>query len=184
MAKIGGTEIVATLGDITESTDDAIVNAANCTLMGGGGVDGAIHRAAGIRLYAYCLKLGGCRTGEAKATPGFNLKAKHIIHTPGPVWSPKRAERCDALLRDSYYNSLTLAEELHCRTISFPSISTGIYRFPLDRAAAIVAKTFVEYFSARPESCVKRATMTCFDQKTYRAYDEAFLKISLDDPKS
>ena len=174
MARIGGTEITIELGDITRSTTDAIVNAANCTLLGGGGVDGAIHRAAGVKLQAYCATLGGCKTGEAKITPGFKLPAKYVIHTPGPVWSKSHAERCDALLRNSYFNSLSVAEENGCKTLAFPSISTGIYHFPLERAAAIVAKTFAEYFTANPESCLERVTMVCFDANTYSAYEKAF----------
>ena len=175
--QIGGTELAVERGDITKSTTDAIVNAANCTLLGGGGVDGAIHRAAGMKLYLYCAKLGGCKTGEAKITPGFNLPAKYIIHTPGPVWNAKREEECDALLHNSYFNSLRLAEENDCQSIAFPSISTGIYRFPLDRAAEIVAKTFAEYFQANPGSVIKRATMGCFDGKTYAAYERAFAAL-------
>ena len=181
--RIGETELTVERGDITKSTTDAIVNAANCTLLGGGGVDGAIHRAAGLKLYLYCAKLGGCKTGEAKITPGFNLPAKYIIHTPGPVWSAKREEECDALLHNSYFNSLRLAEENGCQTIAFPSISTGIYRFPLDRAAGIVAKTFAEYFRANPESCVKRATMVCFDDNTYAAYERAFAALEAQETK-
>ena len=172
--RTGGTELTIELGDITRSTTDAIVNAANCTLLGGGGVDGAIHRAAGVKLLAYCATLGGCKTGEAKITPGFKLAAKYVIHTPGPEWSASRAELSDPLLQSSYRNTLTLAAETGCKTVAFPSISTGIYRFPLERAAGIVAKTFAEYFAANPESCIERVTMVCFDENTRAAYEKAF----------
>lgn len=165
-------QISAAYGDITRFFADAIVNAANCTLLGGGGVDGAIHRAAGPQLYLECQKFGGCRTGEAVVTPGFNLMAKYIIHTPGPVWNPERAEECDALLCSCYRNALLRAEEKGCNTIAFPSISTGVYRFPLERAAALVAKTLVEFFEDR-ETCLQAVTMVCFDEKTFKAYHDA-----------
>ena len=112
-------------GDITTIAADAVVNAANTTLMGGGGVDGAIHRAAGPALYAACEKFGGCPTGKARITSGFNLPAKYIIHTPGPVWHGGDHGE-DQLLANSYRNSLTLADEYGCRTVAFPSISTGV----------------------------------------------------------
>ena len=182
--RIGETELTVERGDITKSTTDAIVNAANVTLLGGGGVDGAIHRAAGLKLYLYCAKLGGCPTGEAKITPGFNLPAKYIVHTPGPVWSEKHKVQCDALLRNSYYNSLKVADENGCQSIAFPSISTGIYRFPLDRAAKIVVKTFAEYFRENPKSGIKRATMVCFDDATYAAYEKAFAAFAEEDEES
>ena len=123
-------------GDITTIAADAVVNAANTTLMGGGGVDGAIHRAAGPALYAACEKFGGCPTGEARITSGFNLPAKYIIHTPGPIWHGGDHGE-EQLLANSYRNSLTLADEYGCRTVAFPSISTGVYSFPLDPGAKV-----------------------------------------------
>ena len=121
-------------GDITKLSVDAIVNAANTTLLGGGGVDGAIHRAAGKELLECCKTLGGCKTGEAKITPGFKLSAKFVIHTVGPVWNGgKRNE--DELLANCYRNSLKLAVENNVSTLAFPAISTGVYRFPPERAA-------------------------------------------------
>ena len=132
------TEIDVVIADITTFPADAIVNAANVSLKGGGGVDGAIHRAAGEALDIACSLFGGCPTGETRTTIAFNIKtAKFIIHTPGPRFSEARAEECDALLEACYRNSLRAAEEHDCKSVAFPSISTGIYRFPLDRAAAI-----------------------------------------------
>ena len=127
-------------GDITTLAVDAIVNAANSALLGGGGVDGAIHRAAGPRLLLKCARLGGCATGNAKITPGFKLPAKFVIHTVGPVWHGG-AKGEDELLASCYRNSLKLAREHNIRTIAFPAISTGVYRFPLGRATHIAVET-------------------------------------------
>jgi O-acetyl-ADP-ribose deacetylase (regulator of RNase III) len=127
-------------GDITTLAMDAIVNAANSTLLGGGGVDGAIHWAAGPRLLLKCAKLGGCATGNAKITPGFKLPAKWVIHTVGPVWHGGD-KREDELLASCYRTSLKLAREHNIRTLAFPAISTGVYRFPLDRATHIAVTT-------------------------------------------
>jgi len=157
-------------GDITQVPAEAIVNAANRTLLGGGGVDGAIHRAAGRGLYAECLELGGCEPGDAKLTSGHNLQAKHIIHTVGPIWSGGRADE-DAILASCYRQSLRLARDQGVRTLAFPSISTGAYRFPLDRAARVAVReilTFLET-SALPET----VTLVCFDPGTLAAYQRA-----------
>jgi O-acetyl-ADP-ribose deacetylase (regulator of RNase III) len=157
-------------GDITRAQVDAIVNAANTTLMGGGGVDGAIHRAAGPALYLACRKFNGCPTGEARITSGFNLPARYIIHTPGPIWHGGDGNE-QQLLANSYRNSLRLAEENGCRTVAFPSISTGVYAFPLELAAPI-ALTTIRGFLETAE-VVDTVTMVCYDPRTLAAYRQA-----------
>src|SRR5688500_18939203 len=135
-AQIGKTQLEILVADITTLDVDAIVNAANISLLGGGGVDGAIHRAAGPRLLEATRKIGGCPTGEARITPGFDLPARWVIHAVGPVWRGGSANE-DALLASSYRNSLALAQDHGIRTIAFPAISTGVYGFPMERAARI-----------------------------------------------
>lgn len=162
------------LGDITKQSADAIVNAANCSLLGGGGVDGAIHRAAGPELLAECRTLHGCETGQAKITKGYRLPAKHVIHTPGPVWHGGNKGEAE-LLTSCYRSCLELASENGCRTVDFPSISTGVYHFPLDKAAAIACRTIKEYLKAHPE--IERVRMVCFDERTKAAYDSAIAAL-------
>lgn len=157
-------------GDITKQTSDAIVNAANCSLLGGGGVDGAIHRAAGPELLAECRTLGGCKTGEAKITRGYKLPARYVIHTPGPVWHGGSHGEPE-LLRSCYRSCLELASENGCKTVDFPSISTGVYHFPLDKASDIAIKTIAEYLSEHPD--IERVRMVCFDERTKEHYEKA-----------
>ena len=157
-------------GDITRAQVDAIVNAANTTLMGGGGVDGAIHRAAGPGLYLACRKFNGCPTVEARITSGFNLPARYIIHTPGPIWHGGDGNERQ-LLANSYRNSLRLAEEHGCRSVAFPSISTGVYAFPLDLAAPIALTTIRDFLDTA--AVVETVTMVCYDPQTLAAYRQA-----------
>ena len=154
-------------GDITKIKVDAIVNAANTSLLGGGGVDGAIHRAAGPQLLEFNRKLGGCKTGEAKISPGFKLQAKHIIHTVGPVWNNGKNNE-DNLLANCYRNSLKLAAENKIKSIAFPAISTGVYRFPLERAAKIAVNE-VEKFLAQ-NNRLENVIFVCFDEENFNIY--------------
>ncbi|HEX8362939.1 MAG TPA: O-acetyl-ADP-ribose deacetylase [Longimicrobium sp.] len=154
-------------GDITRVDVDAIVNAANNSLLGGGGVDGAIHRAAGPELLAECRTLDGCRTGEAKITRGYRLPARWVIHTVGPVWRDG-AHGEDELLASAWRNSLKLASERGLRTIAFPSISTGAYGFPLARAARIAMATTVAFL--RENELPQEVTVVCFGEEAYGHY--------------
>lgn len=154
-------------GDITKIDVDAIVNAANTTLMGGGGVDGAIHRAAGPGLYAACLKFHGCPTSEARITSGFNLPANYIIHTPCPIWHGGHNSEPE-LLANSYLNSLQLAEDNGCHSVVFPSISTGVYAFPLEKAAKIAVNTIHNFLM--DSQVVDMVMMVCFDPETLAVY--------------
>ncbi len=157
-------------GDITTWAADAIVNAANTSLLGGGGVDGAIHRAAGPELLKECRTLHGCETGQAKITAGYNLPAKYVIHTPGPIWRGGHKNEPE-LLASCYRSCLRLAEQNGCRTVAFPSISTGAYRFPLDKAAAIAVKEILAFLEHA--GLVRQVTMVCFDDATRVVYDTA-----------
>ena len=161
------------LGDITRQSVDAIVNAANCSLLGGGGVDGAIHRAAGPELLAECRSLHGCETGKAKITKGYRLPAKYVIHTPGPVWHGGGYGE-EELLASCYRSCLELASAKGCETVAFPSISTGGYHFPLDKASQIAISTIAAYLREHPE--IRRVRMVCFDLRTKAFYDRALEK--------
>ncbi len=159
--------IYCNLGDITQLDCDCIVNAANKSLLGGGGVDGAIHRAAGPQLLTECRTLGGCETGQAKITGGYRLKARHIIHTVGPVYSG--SPRDARLLADCYQNSLTLAAAHEIHTIAFPAISTGVYGYPLAEAVPIAFTTVSQWLSQHPESDMT-VILSCFHRRIYEMY--------------
>jgi O-acetyl-ADP-ribose deacetylase (regulator of RNase III) len=158
--------IRAEQGDITRAKVDAIVNAANETLLGGGGVDGAIHRAAGPGLLAECRRLGGCPTGEARITGAYNLPHRHVIHTVGPIWRGG-GEGEEALLANCYRMSIVLALEHACASIAFPAISTGAYRYPLDAATAVAIRTVRDVLDGGAEIDV---SFVCFDARTLAAY--------------
>ncbi|MDE2028890.1 MAG: O-acetyl-ADP-ribose deacetylase [Candidatus Omnitrophica bacterium] len=160
------TRIEIKLTDITGERVDAIVNAANTSLLGGGGVDGAIHQAAGPELLEECRLMHGCPTGGAKLTRGYRLFAKYVIHTVGPVWQGGKHNE-DELLADCYRNCLKLAQEHGIKTVAFPCISTGVYRFPIERAAAIALKTIDENLAG---SGVEKVVFVCFDEVNHRAY--------------
>jgi O-acetyl-ADP-ribose deacetylase (regulator of RNase III) len=164
----GGIALEAVRGDITRERVDAIVNAANESLLGGGGVDGAIHRAAGPRLLEECRKLGGCPTGEARMTAGYDLPAKHVIHTVGPRWHGGGHGEPE-LLASCYRSCLALAEQAGLASLAFPAISTGVFGYPLEAATRIAVDTV----SAHEGRHVKRVRFVCFDGDTLAAYREA-----------
>jgi len=161
------TSIELIQGDITELEVDVIVNAANKSLLGGGGVDGAIHRAAGKELLEECKTLGGCETGDAKVTKAYNLKAKNVIHTVGPVWNGGRNSE-DRLLSSCYKISLKLAVENGLKSIAFPNISTGVYRFPKQRAAIIAVHQIKEF--VKINDSLEKIILICFDDENYEIY--------------
>ena len=161
-------------GDITMLAVDAIVNAANRTLLGGGGVDGAIHEAAGPGLLRECKGLGGCPTGEARITGGYDLPAKWVIHTVGPIWRGGDRDE-DGLLASCYRNSLELAVKKGIKTIAFPSISTGAYGFPADRASMIAVDEVKKFLEG--DSTITRVVFVCFGKKVYDLYLEAVREV-------
>ncbi len=176
-ATIGPTLIEVRVADITTLTVDAIVNAANRALLGGGGVDGAIHAAAGPELLEECRMLGGCETGSAKITRGYRLKAKHVIHAVGPVWSGGDKGE-DDLLASCYRTALELAAKHRLTSIAYPAISTGIFRFPADRAARIAVGTVASEIAAAPRG-MERVVFCCFSQESAIRHQDTFEAIGL-----
>lgn len=164
-------------GDITKMEVDVIVNAANKSLLGGGGVDGAIHRSAGPELLEECRTLNGCETGEAKITRSYNLPAKYIIHTAGPVWH-SGMDNEPQLLANCYKNSLKIALEKKLESVAFPNISTGVYHFPKDLAAKIAIRTVNDFLNQNKQ--LKNVFFVCFDEENYDLYKENLIKLSLE----
>src|ERR1700691_2732796 len=177
VAEVGSTTVEVHIADITTLDVDAIVNAANRTLLGGGGVDGAIHRAAGPELLAECRSLGGCETGSAKITRGYQLKAKHVIHAVGPVWSGGNDGE-DELLASCYRTALELAAANRLGSLAFPAISTGVYRFPPDRAARVAIGTVSSELAASRRGIV-RVVFCCFSPEAERHHIEPFTGLGV-----
>jgi O-acetyl-ADP-ribose deacetylase (regulator of RNase III) len=171
------TRLMVVQGDITRQDVDAIVNAANTSLLGGGGVDGAIHRAAGPALLAECRTLNGCATGQAKITRGYNLPARHVIHTVGPVWQGGEHSE-EELLASCYRSSFALAGRQGLRSIAFPSISTGAYRFPVERAARIAVRQIEQFLQAN--AAFEKVVVVCFGQDVYTCYQEIIAERDTD----
>ena len=176
-AEIGNTQLDIVVADITTLDVDAIVNAANRSLLGGGGVDGAIHRAAGPELLAECKTLGGCDTGSAKITRGYRLKARHVIHAVGPVWNGGGGGE-EALLASCYRTALDLAAAHALTSIAYPAISTGVYRFPADLAARIAVGTVASEIAARPRG-IARVVFCCFAPESAEHHKNAFAELGL-----
>ncbi len=172
--KINESRLELVEGDITEQDTEAIVNAANPTLLGGGGVDGAIHRAAGPQLLEECRTLGGCQTGDAKITKGYRLKAKYVIHAVGPVYH-RDGPRAPELLASAYHRSLEVASENNVRSVAFPSISTGAYGYPMEEAAPIALRTVIDYLKTHTD--IELVRFVLYGQRAYEVYERALRSI-------
>jgi O-acetyl-ADP-ribose deacetylase (regulator of RNase III) len=169
-------------GDITKQDAEAIVNAANNSLLGGGGVDGAIHRAGGPEILAECRKLGGCDTGDAKITTGGRLKAQYVIHTVGPVYWREGADRAAELLASAYRRSLEVAADHGVRSVAFPSISTGAYGYPLDEAAPIALQTVINYLVAQGEGEIELVRFVLYGWQAYQIYQRSLVRLARSGP--
>jgi O-acetyl-ADP-ribose deacetylase (regulator of RNase III) len=176
-AEVGPARLDIVVADITALDMDAIVNAANTSLLGGGGVDGAIHRAAGPELLKECEMLGGCATGSAKITHGYRLKARHVIHAVGPVWSGGRRGE-DELLASCYRTAIELAAQRRLQSIAYPAISTGVYRFPPERAAQIAVGAVVSELSADPRG-ISRVVFCCFSEQSAQYHADTFAELGV-----
>ncbi len=172
--KVGGATLELVQGDVTQQDTEAIVNAANASLLGGGGVDGAIHRVGGPKILAECRKLGGCKTGDAKITTGGNLTAKYVIHAVGPVYRGGRAGEAE-LLASAYRRSLETASENHVRSVAFPSISTGAYGYPMPDAARIALRTVIGYLNSHAD--IELVRFVLFGKEAFDTYAEALKEV-------
>jgi O-acetyl-ADP-ribose deacetylase (regulator of RNase III) len=173
---IGKSKLELVQGDITQQDTEAIVNAANSSLLGGGGVDGAIHRAGGPQILEECRKIGGCPPGEARITSGGKLKARYVIHTVGPIYHGGRSGEAQTLA-NAYRNSLALASQHSIKSLAFPSISTGAYGYPIELAAPIALRTVMDYLQTHPD--VKLVRFVLFGQSAYDAYQKALDDLAL-----
>jgi len=176
--EIEGAVLELVQGDITEQDTEAIVNAANNSLLGGGGVDGAIHRAGGPQILAECRQLGGCDTGEAKITTGGRLKARYVIHTVGPVYWREDSERAAQLLSSAYRRSLEVAVEHGLRSVAFPSISTGAYGYPLEEAAPLALKAVMDFLSGPQRGGLELVRFVLFGRRAYQVYQRALTRLT------
>jgi O-acetyl-ADP-ribose deacetylase len=175
--KIGNTELVLIQGDITQQDTEAIVNAANRSLLGGGGVDGAIHRTGGPAILAESRRLGGCATGDAKITAAGRLKARYVIHAVGPVYASESPERAAELLSSAYRRSLEVADDNGVASLAFPSIATGAYGYPMDEAAEVALGTVAQYLKEHPSSPIRLVRFVLYGQEAYGAYTRALARL-------
>jgi len=175
--EIGGATLELVQGDITQQDTEAIVNAANNSLLGGGGVDGAIHRAGGPQILAECRQLGGCATGDAKITTGGRLKARHVIHTVGPVYRREGPQRAAELLSSAYRRSLEVAVEHGLRRVAFPSISTGAYGYPLEEAAPVALKTVMDFLAGPQRGSLELVRFVLYGRRACEVYQRALSRL-------
>ena len=176
--RVGDALLELVQGDITRQDTEGIVNAANNSLLGGGGVDGAIHRAGGPEILVECRKLGGCDTGDAKITTGGRLKARYVIHTVGPIYWQEGADQASRLLASAYRRSLELAAENSIASLAFPSISTGAYGYPMDEAAPVALKTVIDYLSTHQDRSVRLVRFVLYGWHAYEVYQRALSRLT------